>query len=440
VTPAPLGIAANSTTRLYGDANPAFGATYTGLQNGETAAALTGALALTTPAVASSNVGNYAITPSGQSSTNYTISYVNGTLGVTPAPLGVVANSTSKPYGNTVSFAGTEFSSTGLKNSETIGSVSLASAGAVATAGVAGSPYAITPSNATGGTFMPSNYIVGYVNGALIVNPASLTVTASNASKTYGQTPTLTAFTTAGLLNGETVGSVTETSPGTAAAASVAGSPYAITPSSASGGTFTPSNYTISYVNSALTVIPANLTVTASSATKVFGENPTPLLFTTTGLVNGETVGSVTETSPGTAATAAVPGPYAITPSAATGGTFTPSNYTITYVNGALAVTPFPVPPIVVPPVVTPPDESVPVALASETPQFQQPPIAPMQHDLNLTVIGTGVKMPPVLVAATPPAPPPVIVPPEAPPVIVPPEAPPPVYVPPEHRPKPARG
>ena len=56
---------------------------------------------------------------------------------------------------------------------------------------------------------------------------------------------------------------------------------------------------------------------------------------------NGETVGSVTETSPGTAATASVAGsPYAITPaSAATGGTFTPSNYTITYVNGALTVT-----------------------------------------------------------------------------------------------------
>jgi hypothetical protein len=83
-----------------------------------------------------------------------------------------------------------------------------------------------------------------------------------------------------------------------------------------------------------------------------------------------------------------------------------------------------------------------PAELAPESPQFQQPAIAPMQHGLNLAVIGTGVRMPPVLVAATPPAPPPpVIVPPEAPPaVVVPPEAPPPVYVPPQRRRKPERG
>ena len=210
-------------------------------------------------------------------------------------------------------------------NGETIGSVTETSPGTGATAGVLGSPYAITPSGAAGGSFTPSNYSIGYVNsGALTVNPAGLTVTASNATKTYGQTPTLSAFTTAGLVNGETIGSVTETSPGTAATASVAGSPYAITPSSATGGTFTPSNYTIGYVNGALTVNPAGLTVTASNATKTYGQTPTLTAFTTAGLLNGETVGSVTETSPGTLATADVAGsPYAITPSNAVGGTFT---------------------------------------------------------------------------------------------------------------------
>lgn len=205
-------------------------------------------------------------------------------------------------------------------------------------------------------------------------------------------------------------------------------------------------------------ITPAPLTVTALDVTKVFGETPTLSLFTTAGLVNSETVASVTETSPGTAATAAVPGPYAITPSAATGGTFTPSNYTITYVNGALLVTPVAVPPIVVPPIVVPPIVVPPIVvppavtppgvtppdvllpLAEETPRFEQPPVAPLQNELNLAVIGTGVRMPPVLMAATPAAPPPVIVPPEAPPVVAPPEAPPPVYVPPVHRPKPARG
>ena len=40
---------------------------------------------------------------------NYTISYVNGSLTVNPAALTITANSTSKTYGQTVTFAGTEF-------------------------------------------------------------------------------------------------------------------------------------------------------------------------------------------------------------------------------------------------------------------------------------------------------------------------------------------
>ena len=86
------------------------------------------------------------------------------------------------------------------------------------------------------------------------VTPASLTVTASNASKTYGQTPTLTAFTSSGLVNGESIGGVTETSSGISATAAASGSPYDITPSAATGGTFSAGNYTITYVNGKLTV------------------------------------------------------------------------------------------------------------------------------------------------------------------------------------------
>jgi hypothetical protein len=59
--------------------------------------------------------------------------------------------------------------------------------------------------------------------------------------------------------------------------------------------------------------------------------------FTSAGLENGERVGSVTLVSDGAKATALI-GSYTITPSAATGGTFNISNYTITYMNGTLAV------------------------------------------------------------------------------------------------------
>src|SRR5204863_183525 len=114
---------------------------------------------------------------------------------------------------------------------------SLSSAGAAATAGVAGSPYAIVASAASGSGL--GNYTVSYVNGKLTVTPKALTVTANNQTKTYGASLTLgagqTTFTTSGLVNGDTVASVSLSSTGAAATAGVAGSPYAIVPSAATG-------------------------------------------------------------------------------------------------------------------------------------------------------------------------------------------------------------
>ena len=345
ITPVPLNITANGDSKIYNGAaySGGNGVTYTSFVGGESAADLGGALSYGGSSQGAVNVGAYTITPGGQSSTNYAITYASGALTVNPAALTVTASNASKAYGQTPTLSA--FTTAGLLGGDTVGSVTETSPGTVATASVAGSPYVITPSGATGGSFIPGNYTISYVNGALSVTPMALTVTANNASKAYGQTSTLapTAFTTAGLVNGDTVGSVTETSAGSVATAAVAGSPYAITPSAATGGTFVPANYTIGYVNGVLTVTPVALTVTASNVSKAYGQAVTPSAFTTAGLVNGDTVGSVTETSTGSVATAPVAGsPYAIIPSAATGGTFVPTNYTIGYVNGALTVTPIP--------------------------------------------------------------------------------------------------
>ena len=349
--PALLTVTADNGSKTYGQAAALAGAAFTaaGLQNNETIGSVT-QTSQGAPATASLAGSPYTITPSNATggtftAGNYTITYADGRLTVSPALLTVTANSASKTYGQTPTLAGTAFTSRGLQNSETIGSVTQTSAGAPATANVAGSPYTITPSNASGGTFTAGNYSITYANGALTVSPAPLTVTANSASKTYGQTLTLTGteFTSSGLQNSETIGSVTETSAGTAATASIAGSPYTITPSNASGGTFTAGNYSITYANGALTVSPAPLTVTANNASKTYGQTITltGTEFTSSGLQNSETIGSVTEVSAGTAATASIAGsPYPIIPSNATGGSFTAGNYSITYANGALTVSP----------------------------------------------------------------------------------------------------
>jgi hypothetical protein len=82
ITPAPLTITADHQTRLLDSPNPPLTATYSGFVLGEGPRVLTGALTCTTTATITSPVGGYPITCSGQTSTNYAITYVPGTLNV----------------------------------------------------------------------------------------------------------------------------------------------------------------------------------------------------------------------------------------------------------------------------------------------------------------------------------------------------------------------
>src|SRR5208283_4710200 len=109
---------------------------------------------------------------------NYTITYGNGTLTVNRAALTVTANNRTKSYGQTATFAGTEFAVGGLVNGDAVSSVTLTSSGAAATATVAGSPYNIVPSAAAGTGL--GNYAITYNNGSRTVSPASLSETANN--------------------------------------------------------------------------------------------------------------------------------------------------------------------------------------------------------------------------------------------------------------------
>ncbi len=218
----------------------------------------------------------------------------------------------------------------------------MTSAGAAATAGVAGSPYVITPSAATGTGL--GNYNISYHDGHLTVHAIALDITANDQSKDYGDTFTFTGteFGTGSgqLKNTDSVASVTLTSTGAAATAGVTGSPYAITASAAAGTGL--GNYNIAYHDGHLTVHAIALDVTATDESKNYGDTFTPNGVTqfSSGpmqLKNGDTVASVTLSSSGYTATAAVAGsPYTITPSAAAGTGL--GNYNISYHDGHLTV------------------------------------------------------------------------------------------------------
>ena len=142
----------------------------------------------------------YAIVASaavGTGLANYDISYVDGDLTVTARELEITADDQTKTYGETFTFLGTEFtiSDGTLAVGDSVDSVTLNSAGAAASANVAGSPYAIVASAAVGTGL--ANYDISYVDGDLTVTARELEITADDQTKTYGETFTFlgTEFT-----------------------------------------------------------------------------------------------------------------------------------------------------------------------------------------------------------------------------------------------------
>ena len=80
---AALTVTADNVTIAYGEPKPEFTAQINGFVNGEGKGDLTGTLEFDCAYAAGSPVGTYPITPSGLTSDNYSISFVDGTLTVT---------------------------------------------------------------------------------------------------------------------------------------------------------------------------------------------------------------------------------------------------------------------------------------------------------------------------------------------------------------------
>ena len=110
ISPAPLSVAANAQTKVYGTDDPALTDTATGFVDttvdgvtiDDTAATvLTGALARAqSGTLAGEQAGDYAITQGTLAAdSNYTISFTGSSLAITPAPLAVTANLQTKAYG-----------------------------------------------------------------------------------------------------------------------------------------------------------------------------------------------------------------------------------------------------------------------------------------------------------------------------------------------------
>jgi hypothetical protein len=193
VTPAPLTVKANSATRIFGTANPAFTGTVTGAVGSDSFSE-----SFTTSATTTSNVGSYPIVPAvtGAQLANYAVTIVNGALSVT----GVATTTTLTAPGNSnagasVTLTATVTSASGtpggtvtfLSGSTPIGMGTLS--GGVVTLNTTALPAgsdAVTASYAASGNF------AGSASPATIVTVKgeSQTITfPAIASRAYGSAP-----------------------------------------------------------------------------------------------------------------------------------------------------------------------------------------------------------------------------------------------------------
>jgi hypothetical protein len=180
--------------------------------------------------------------------------------------------------------------------------------------------------------------VLGVATATITVTPLpTLTVTADTQARIYGTTNPILTVSYTGFTNNDGTNVLTG-APALSTSADVT-SPIGNYTITVNQGTLNSTNYGFQFVNGMLTVNPAVLTLTAGSTNKTYGQ--TVLFkgteFTSSDLVNGDTVTNVNLSSSGAGATASVANsPYAINASNATGAGLT--NHTIQYQPGTLIV------------------------------------------------------------------------------------------------------
>ena len=170
VTPAPLTIKANDATRQYYSDNSYFNYTCNGFVNGEKEDVLSPKPTLTTTANRSSSVGTYPIKVSGASNSNYSISYVDGTLTITPRTLYASVGNYERVYNeDNPEFEVKYDGFVGNENEKVLITKATASTTATKTSDVGSYPI-----NVTGGS--ADNYKFSYTSGTLTINKAEQTI------------------------------------------------------------------------------------------------------------------------------------------------------------------------------------------------------------------------------------------------------------------------
>ena len=266
ITKAPLTIMAGEYTKTQGEENPEFTLTYEGFKNNETSEVLTTKPTVSCEATKESVVGEYTVTVSGAVATNYEISYTNGKLTISEAPVTITATSYSRAYGEANPTF--EYTSTGA----TLNGTPTITCEATATSPVGTYPITIAKGDVTNGN-------VTLVNGTLTITKAPLSIKAGEYTKTQGEDNPDFTLTYEGFKNNET-SEVLTTKPTVSCDATKesAVGEYTVTVSGAEA-----TNYEISYTNGKLTIKPVEFVVDTGSEGEGSGETQVTYAVTNNG-------------------------------------------------------------------------------------------------------------------------------------------------------------
>jgi len=166
IIPVPLTIKVNDAVRPYYSDNPTFSYTIIGFVNGEDERVLTSAPNVTTTATMTSNVGTYKIMASGASSPNYSFSYTNGTLTISPRTLIVSVDNYERLYNEeNPEFEAMYNGFMGNDDKKSLTKIPVVKTIATKLSDVGSYPITISEGVA-------DNYIFSYISGLLTINKA----------------------------------------------------------------------------------------------------------------------------------------------------------------------------------------------------------------------------------------------------------------------------
>jgi Bacterial Ig-like domain (group 3)/MBG domain (YGX type) len=342
ISQAPLTITAASPSINYGAAVPAITPIYAGLQYADTGPATHPKCSAT--AYLGSAAGSYSTSCSSAYDISYAITYVKGTLtiGSIASATTLLSSSSTTTYGQKVILTARVTSTYGtVTGSVTFfygwtglgtAAVSSGQAALVTSAIPAGSQSLIAVFNPTFNLSGNANYTASMsATVPETVSPAPLTITAGSPTLAYGAVPAISPAYS-GLLNSAAAPSTPPTC-GLDTAPASAVPPVGFYPTSCSGAS--DSNYSITYVGGNLTIVPAPLTISASSPVIAYGGAVPAITHIYSGLQNGDAAPATPPACATTAVDVAEAGRYATACSGADD-----ANYSISYVNGILTVGP----------------------------------------------------------------------------------------------------